>query len=174
MAVWFPKKTGTINELYSKDIVAVLSIFLHKCVKFHCEYSLLEGETPPRPSRKTTPPSPTNSPDFTTPNPFAILPIDPVQPSKSSQPPAETSQPKPPPIFFQNVQNFNNLVTAFSSLIGELKFTCQTTIKQVILRTVDSDSCRLVTRYSKEKTNIHSYHETTERAHRVVIRDLHH
>ena len=124
-----------------------------------------------RPQKIATPGSP-QSTDFTTPNPFAVLPVDP-EPGSSQEQNKEVT-PKPPPIFIKNLSNFSVFCTAISNLIGEENFSCQSKINQVVLRTTNSGSYRKAIHYLKEqKASYHTYQNPEERPFRVVIRGLH-
>lgn len=136
-------------------------------------------DSPPsmtRPSKIPAPGSPQNNttqPAFTTPNPFAVLPVEPPQAQPTVNPTEDVQ--KPPPIFIKNVSNITLLCTALTEIIGKEKFTCQAKISQVIVRTTDPDSYRGVVRYLREKNaSFHTYQLSEERAFRVVIRGLHH
>ena len=112
-------------------------------------------------------------PDFTTPNPFSVLPVDPDTPAQPTQR-QEEAIPKPPPIFINNVVSFTHLCTALIKTVGKGKFTCQSNIRQVIVRTVDPDSYRGIVRYLKAQgASYHTYQLPEERSFRVVIRGLH-
>ena len=136
-----------------------------------------KSDSPPqltRPTKIPAPGSPTNTslsaPDFTTPNPFSVLSIDPEQPSTTN-----TAIPKPPPIFVRNLANFNLLCNALSAVIGGNNFTCQSQVRQTIIRTADSDSYRGAINYLKSQgASYHTYQVPEERGFRVVIRGLHH
>jgi hypothetical protein len=54
-------------------------------------------------------------------NPFSVLPVDPIPQAQPTQPETEQA-PKPPPIFINNVTNFQLLCTALTGIIGKEKF----------------------------------------------------
>jgi hypothetical protein len=135
-------------------------------------------DSPPgmtRPHKILAPGSPTTTPPtFTTLNPFSVLPVDPVPQAQETQDQPEEI-PKPPPIFIKNVANFSLLCTALSEVVGKDKFTCQSKLTQIIVRTSDPESYRGVVRYLKAKeASFHTYQLPEKRAFRVVIRGLHH
>jgi hypothetical protein len=108
-------------------------------------------------------------------NPFSVLPVNLIPQAQPTQHETEQIPTKPPPIFINNVTNVTLLCTALTKIVGKEKFTCQSKLSQVIVRTTDPDSYRGVVWYPKaQNASFHTYLLPKERAFRVVIRCLHH
>lgn len=107
--------------------------------------------------------------DYTTPNPFAPLQVDdgvdmityPVI--------------KPPCIYVCNIQSYEQMCNALEQLLGKDSFTCTARLHDTVIATNTSDAYRLTVHYLKEnKADFHTFQPKTEKAYRVVIRNLHH
>lgn len=84
------------------------------------------------------------------------------------------SAPAPPPIFVSNIDDFIKLRTDLINLIGTQNFSFKSTMKNLKIATIDSDTYRKVIRYLNDKQHeYHTYQAREDRAFRIVVRNLH-
>lgn len=110
--------------------------------------------------------------DFTTRNPFAPLQVEDVPEMEQ-----DISDPviKPPRIYVTNIKSYEEMCNALEQILGKDSFTCTTRLRDTVISPHTSDAYRLAVRYLKEKkADFHTYQPKTEKAYRVVIRNLHH
>lgn len=97
--------------------------------------------------------------------------LDSDQPTTSNQ----INLPKPPPLFIPNVENVSNMIKDFSKVIPSNEFTYKALKdKQVkiMIKTVESYK-NVISLCNKKHIKFHTYQLKTERAFRVVIKNLH-
>lgn len=80
----------------------------------------------------------------------------------------------PPPIFIEEILNYNNLCDKLKELTDASSFVCKSTTKGVKVQTFSPDSFRSVIKYLKEENvSFHSYQSKENKPYRIVIRNLH-
>lgn len=80
----------------------------------------------------------------------------------------------PPPIFIKGVLNFSDLLSEFTNLIGPNSFVCKSTSTHLKVQATKPDDYRTLIRFLKDNdASFHTYQLQSEKAYRVVIRNLH-
>ncbi|KAL1123506.1 hypothetical protein AAG570_002584 [Ranatra chinensis] len=80
---------------------------------------------------------------------------------------------KPPPIHIAEVSDFVGLCTAIAALVGPDGFECKSRLREVMVSPSTPSNYRAIVKYlSTKNLPYHTYQIKTEKAYRVVIRDL--
>ncbi|KAL1141021.1 hypothetical protein AAG570_000947 [Ranatra chinensis] len=81
---------------------------------------------------------------------------------------------KPPPIHIAEVSDFVGLCTAIAALVGPDGFECKSRLREVMVSpTTPSNYIAIITYLSSKNYPYHTYQIKTDKAYRVVFRDLH-
>jgi len=130
-----------------------------------------QTSTAPPPATPSTSADNTSSTSaFAHPNPFSVLP---VQPNNSGEQEPH-KEPRPPPIFINNVCDFMKFLKDLKDELGSDNFTCKSRMSDVKLSTFSSQGYRSAISYlRRNNANFHTYQLREDRAFRVVLRHLH-
>ncbi|KAL1124587.1 hypothetical protein AAG570_001211 [Ranatra chinensis] len=81
---------------------------------------------------------------------------------------------KPPPIHIAEVSDFVGLCTAIAALVGPDGFECKSRLREVMVSPSTPSNYRAIITYLSSKNYpYHTYQIKTDKAYRVVFRDLH-
>jgi hypothetical protein len=82
---------------------------------------------------------------------------------------------KPPPIYVSDVNNYEGLVTAITSIANGQEFVCKSNVKSVAIHPSTPALYRTIVHYFRSNNiKFHTYQLAEDKPYRIVIRGLHH